>query len=419
MAKDNNLTDFLTDVADAIREKEESSALINPQEFAAKIRALQTGGGGVAVANSDVNFRDYDGTILHSYTKTHFLDLTELPKLPARPGLICQGWNYSLADAQSHVSELGVLDVGATYITDDGKTRLYIRIANKGRMAVPLYFSQTVAEGVAIDWGDGSGTQTLSGTGNVNTTHTYADKGEYVISLDVADSCTLRLGTNSSSNCVLGPTTNTNLYNDVYRNMLQKVEIGKNVTAVGDSAFYECYSLASISLPETIAGSISISAFKYCSSLSFIVLPKDVTGIGGEAFYSCNALKSLSIPMAVKSIGNYVFKECDSLASIVIPNEVNSISNNVFYACSSLASVVVPKSLTTISDGLFYQCYGMAIYDFRAFTDVPTLSSSSAFNGIPDDCKIIVPDGLYERWRLKTNWAYFESCLVKQSEYKD
>ena len=40
MGKNNNLTDFLTDVANAIREKEVSSEAINPQDFVAKIRSL-------------------------------------------------------------------------------------------------------------------------------------------------------------------------------------------------------------------------------------------------------------------------------------------------------------------------------------------------------------------------------------------
>ena len=40
MEKTNNLTDFLTDVANAIREKEGSSEAINPQDFVAKIRSI-------------------------------------------------------------------------------------------------------------------------------------------------------------------------------------------------------------------------------------------------------------------------------------------------------------------------------------------------------------------------------------------
>lgn len=43
MAKNNNLTDFLTDVANAIREKDGSTGTINPQDFSSKIKAISTG----------------------------------------------------------------------------------------------------------------------------------------------------------------------------------------------------------------------------------------------------------------------------------------------------------------------------------------------------------------------------------------
>lgn len=43
MAKNNNLTDFMKDVADAIRAKRGTSDLINPQDFSAEIASIQTG----------------------------------------------------------------------------------------------------------------------------------------------------------------------------------------------------------------------------------------------------------------------------------------------------------------------------------------------------------------------------------------
>lgn len=46
MAKNDNLTDFLTDVADAIRAKKGTTEAINPQNFADEIASIQGGGGG-------------------------------------------------------------------------------------------------------------------------------------------------------------------------------------------------------------------------------------------------------------------------------------------------------------------------------------------------------------------------------------
>ena len=372
MGKNNNLTDFLTDVADAIRTKKGVTRKINPQDFAWEISSIYTG-------SSD--------------TPT-----------PDRP------------------------------IIGDGKTYLYIKIAEKGRMNVPLYFSQTIANGVTIDWGDGSETQTLSGTGNVNTTHTYADVGEYTISLNPSSVCALGLGHSSSYYCVMGRTANVAR---VYFNMLKAVEIGKNVTSIGSHTFNYCYSLASIVIPSSVTSigehafnsckslasvvipssvtSIGNSAFSGCYSLASIVIPESVTSIGGLAFEECT-LSSVVIPQGVTIIGNGTFQSCNCLSSVVIPKGVTSIGNHAFNWCDSLANVVIPESVASIGDYAFQQCYGMAYYDFTQCTSVPTLGTT-AFKNIPSDCKIVVPDELYDSWIAATNWSTYASQIVKASEF--
>ena len=527
MAKNNNLTDFLTDVANAIREKKGSSDPINPQNFSDEIASIETGGGGGGVVGA-VNFKDYDGTILHSFGKDEFLAMSEMPTLPTQRGLICQRWNYTLQDAQEYVAEYGVLDVGAAYITDDGKTRLYITIAAKGRQDVPLYFSQTVANGVIIDWGDGSAPETLSGTGNQNTIHHYNAIGNYVISLNVVDDCTLDLGHNNSSYCIMG---SSGADGRVYCSMLQKAEIGKRVTSIGKyafnnchslasvvipqgvtaigdyifnncyslasvvipqgvtsigkSAFYNCYSLTSVVIPQGVT-SIGNSVFYYCYSLTSVVIPQGVTSIGNSVFYYCYSLTSVVIPQGVTSIGNSVFQSCHSLASIVIPQGIKSIGSETFYSCYSLTSVVIPQSVTSIGSYAFNNCYslasvvipqgvtaigdyafrycyslasvvipqgiksigssvfeycqslasieipqsvtsigagafrscnGMAFYDFADHQVVPSLSATSAFVNIKSDCKIVVPDVLYDAWIAATNWSTYATYIVKASEF--
>lgn len=46
MAKNDNLSDFMTDIADAIRAKKGTSEPINAQDFSTEIASIQTGGGG-------------------------------------------------------------------------------------------------------------------------------------------------------------------------------------------------------------------------------------------------------------------------------------------------------------------------------------------------------------------------------------
>ena len=142
----------------------------------------------------DVDFIDFDGRLLYSYTAQEFLALTALPANPSYPGLVAQGWNWTLADAQSFVSDYGALVIGQNYITDDEKTRIYITIPNSWIQTresktsnMALYLNKTESSNAfTIDWGDGTTTPvTSSGTGAWNTTHKYQDSGDYIITIDV------------------------------------------------------------------------------------------------------------------------------------------------------------------------------------------------------------------------------------------
>lgn len=407
----------------------------NLTTYASAIANLPSGGGDVnpTAEKNDVTFYDYDGTILYSYTAEEFLALTEMPPLPRQQGLICQEWNWSYEDAIEYVAEYGILDVGATYITDDGHTRLYIRIAAEGRMDVPLYFQQTVANGVTINWGDGSATETLDGTDKVNTTHRYASIGDYMISLDVAEGCELTLGYGTNSYCVMGSSSNNRR---VYCNMLQKVEIGKNVTTIADYAFQYCYSLKSVTIPSrcTIFGtgvfyfdeslisiifpsgvtSITANLMYGCSSLTTIAIPNSVTSLAVSAIRQCYSLSSIVIPR-VNSIARYIFQEGHSLSSIVISNSITQIEMQAFANCFSLSSIAIPPSVTSIQGSAFSGCYGMSFYDFSHHTAVPTLANATAFQNIPSDCKIVVPDNLYDEWIVATNWSAYASYIIKKT----
>ena len=374
-----------------------------------QVEGIFTGGGGTSPSAkpNDVTFIDYDGSVLYSYSLAEAQALTELPALPSHDGLVCQGWNWTLEAIKTLNRPV---TVGAMYITDDGATRLHIRIATVGRMTVPLYIGQTVANGVSIDWGDGSTEETLDGTGNVNTSHTYAEPGDYIISLMPDDGCTLSFGANSPSYCVMGLTGSNGM---VYCNMLQDVSIGKNVTSINANAFYNCYSLASIIIPDSVT-SIDVNAFDDCYSLASIIIPYSVTSISSAAFRNCFSLASITIPDSVTSIEYYAFYNCYSLASITIPAGVTSIDVNAFDGCYSLASITIPDSVTSIGSAAFRNCYSLASITIPAgvtsigsstFRNCYSLASiiipysvtsigSSAFNGCYSLASITIPDGV-------------------------
>ena len=112
------------------------------------------------------------------------------------------------------------------------------------------------------------------------------------------------------------------------------------ISSLGNNAFYNCSSLESISLPQSVT-SIKLNAFLRCSSLSSISLPENVTTIGESAFGSCSSLQSVNIPNKVTSIGDYAFSGCIVLPAMFIPKNVTSIGSGCFSGCSGLSSIVV------------------------------------------------------------------------------
>jgi len=145
-----------------------------------------------------------------------------------------------------------------------------------------------------------------------------------------------------------------------YCDSLTSVSIPDSVTSIGDNAFYFCESLTSVTIPDSVTA-IGDSAFSYCDSLTSVSIPDSVTAIGDEAFYSCSSLTSVNIPDSVTSIGDRAFSYCDSLTSVSIPDSVTAIGNRAFYYCDSLTSVSIPNSVTSIGDYAFGDCSNLTV----------------------------------------------------------
>ena len=366
----------------------------------------------------DVNFRDYDGTITNSYSKEEFATLTAMPANPSHDGLTAQGWNWSLADAKTYVTKYGRLEIGQMYITDDGKTRVYIHL-EEGRTSPMLGVCPNGT--VDVDWGDGTAHDTLTGTSTSTVqwtpNHAYAAPGDYVIKLTVTGSMGFYgISSSNQSSGLLRYKSSGDGRNYYYRNAIQMVEIGSGVTSIDSNAFNNCYSLASITIPSGVT-SIDSYAFNSCYSLASITIPSGVTSIGNSVFAYCYSLASITIPSGVTSIGNSAFYYCNSLASITIPSGVTSIDSEVFDGCYSLANITIPSGVTNIGNKAFSQCYGVAEYHF-APTTPPTLANTNAFSGIPVDCIIYVPyssdHSILEAYKTATNWSTYASYMQEE-----
>ena len=87
------------------------------------------------------------------------------------------------------------------------------------------------------------------------------------------------------------------------------------LTAIGYRAFSNCFSLASVTIPEGVT-TIGEAAFWACRDLSSITLPQTLTSIGSSAFSACISLSSITLPQKLASIGSSAFNRCDSLTEV-------------------------------------------------------------------------------------------------------
>ena len=127
------------------------------------------------------------------------------------------------------------------------------------------------------------------------------------------------------------------------------------VTELGNSCFYNCWSLKSITIPSSVT-SLGDRCFYGCDGLKSITIPSSVTSIGDYCFYRCQSLTSITIPSSVTRLGKSCFDACGNLTSITIPSSVTSLGDNCFSSCSGLTSVTIPSSVTSLGESCFSSC---------------------------------------------------------------
>ncbi|OQB15962.1 MAG: Fibronectin type III domain protein [Firmicutes bacterium ADurb.Bin193] len=151
--------------------------------------------------------------------------------------------------------------------------------------------------------------------------------------------------------------TVTAIANDAFYNCdtLFTVNIPDSITYIGDWAFEDCNNLTAVTIPNSVTET-GEGVFYNCTSLNSITIPDSISTISDLMFYNCAGLTSVSIPDSVTYIGEEAFYGCSSLNSIIIPNSVIEIDYLAFYGCNSLTSVTIPESVTDIGDEAFSYC---------------------------------------------------------------
>lgn len=387
---------------------------------------------------SDINFWDYDGTLLYAWTLAELATKTELPPLPSHDGLICQGWNWTLQDIKDAGREL---DIGALYITDDGKTRIYVDVDTETWDDFVLNYWQDPRNATTVDWGDGTTPETKNDDSWVEHRHTYAASGSYVITMSVKEGTTMQLGAGGASRFLIA-----NGETDMGRcAMLTKVEIGERVSRVTERAFFAAVRLKSVSVPSgvlvepwrtfeqaaniravTVSFSSSIiQSFYQCTNLRAIASMKGTTHSPGYVItntavrqinfdmsdaYSAQALERVHIKSVNGQVGD--FSSCRSLLEVTIPADATTFVAAAFQGDYALRRVTCLGDIASIPAQVFQRCYPLRFVDLTHCTAVPTLANVNAFDATHPQLEIRVPASLVAAWKAATNWSSLADHIV-------
>lgn len=394
------------------------------------IITVESSSGGSTVGDYLIRVFDYDGTIIDRQYLNQG-DTYTLPQAPTHSNLVFQEWSSSATITNNTVTVTdNNIDIGAIYTTKSGKSEFDISLNVITNKTFSLLMDGTK------DWGDG--------TVDTETSHTYADYGDYTVTCDGSNvtksggyrnlfnvvqsnnyivknirlakitefasyllSYNFALETLSLPNTITGSIGNGGL---CYNHSLKHINLPSGITSLGDEVCSNNYSLESMVIPSSVL-SVGSSVFYQCYGLKSLTLLHNDT-LKNNTFYYCFALDSFKIPDEVTSIGNNCFQQCRALNGIKIPSGVTQINTSAFRQCPSLGKVNIPKSVSQINSYSFYDCTAVKEYDFSHHESVPTLSSTNAFNNINGACKIKVPSALAATWKTTTNWVTYANYII-------
>lgn len=350
----------------------------------------------------DVNFYDFDGTLLFAYSIAEANALTALPAPPRRAGLEFDGWNWSLQEVQSldHVA-----NIGAFRVTSDDKTAIIVRVTNDTEKSVSL----RVVNGT-VEWGDGASTS------GVNVSHEYSAHGEYVIRI-----------------------THTSAYTaHVHAE-------GKGVRAMFLSKYVEETSVGGYWL-ETFAYAhdTEVTLFQYANCLKALVLNATWRNSYGniEMPSHMHSTKVICFPKSITQLNGVVIKS-GTYGRLVLPDGITKVAfsgtynDDIFFASelyipegleemkwattidrfilfrgNALRLVKFPSTLQSIICKDLFDYYSRAVLDFTALNAVPSLDASSPSVSSYGSGKILVPSSLLSAWRQASVWSTYASIIT-------
>ena len=328
-------------------------------------------GGGGAVKEKAVNFWDYDGTLLYSYTLAEARALTSLPELPTYEDtrFYASGWTITLANLQA-VEGFEEITVKLTsndttypqialFVVDMCKT-------TDNTMSLTTY-KRTSSYKAVIDWGDGTTRQTIGSTSATTYSHAYTERKKYtIILMSEAKSGSVNFGNGTESMFI--PST-----------VLKAIHTSSSYHEVSKYAFQSNYNLQF------------------------------------AAAYKTN---------------DYMFASCFSLQKFIMMTHAETLSSYMFNYAYAIGRMSVSYPMSNMFQGTnnltHFKCTnannGGGIYSIPQGLKVLILSATSMMTysaNIPVGTLIYVRDELVDTYKANSKWSAHANYIFPLSEYTD
>ena len=182
---------------------------------------------------------------------------------------------------------------------------------------------------------------------------------------------------------------------------------GYPVTRIGDSAFNNCRSITSITIPDSVI-TIGDCAFEMCTFVEKITIPDSVTAIGDNAFRKCHSLCEVKLGSGITTIGEEAFAEC-LIEDLTIPDSVKIVGERAFSMCHQLKNIYDGSGVSDISIACFHYC---ARLKRVVLADGVENIGSSAFSSCIELENITIPNSV-----TSIGEGAFDSCENIENVY--
>ena len=368
MARIDTLEHFLTDVASAIKTKKGDETDILASDFDTEITNLPSGGGNIAHPDY-VSFRNYSGSTLDiSWLRTD--NMTDFAAMFYQSGHLTtiDVSNFDTSNATNMTSTFAECSVLSTITGldrwDTSKVTSMFYMFGGNAIGLTTFNLSFNLENVT------NMSQMFTNCGNL-ASFTFSSG---------LDTTNLRNIENMFSNCTALESIDLSNFNLQY------------VTSAG-SLFNYCTSLETVTFGNYSMAITNLnSMFNHCTALeniyNFPEISASISLTSAQAtFYGCSSLTNLDLSniksIKLRSMQN-MFNSCTALETVDLRNintdYSSSNASGMFLNCTSLQSI------------------DLRSYDLNKIRTYTNMFGSSASDGPPDNCEIIVKDDTSKQW---------------------